>query len=140
MKRDWSLIRVLLAAIEDGTLHQFLKDCDEQTEWIEGQSISDFADANQKKKETAQIIYEHLWLLKDGGYIDGVSIPVSKQGFSCVPSARPRMTNAGHDLLGTLRSQGLWSKIKEVSKEKGFELGMESLKTIAPIILKKIVD
>ena len=41
MKRDWDLIRVILAHVESETLPEFLADLENQKKWIEGQFFSE---------------------------------------------------------------------------------------------------
>ena len=140
MKRDWLLIQTLLAHFETETIDRFLSGMKEQTRWIEGQSFSDHLADNSEEQKMKRIVYEHLRLLIDGGYIDGVDVRVSMDNRYMVAIGNPRLTNEGHDLLQALRSDGLWSKIREVAQAKGIELSLATVKAIIPYALKQIFE
>src|SRR5208283_4814196 len=96
VKRDMDLVRELLLKIEDnpqmdGTREFYYAKPEEMG--IEGHS----------REEVAY----HLMLLIEEGYIDGA-----------VTMAHPmqvirRLTNSGHDFLGSISDPGIWEKTKE---------------------------
>ena len=140
MKRDWSLLQVLLAHFESETVEQFLKNMQEPEKWTEGQYFSDHLSGESEDRKAKRIVYEHLRLLADGGYIDGIRITVSLNNQYMVAFSNPRLTNEGHDLLQALRSNGLWEKIKEMAKSKGVELSLTTVKALIPYALKQIFE
>lgn len=115
MKRDWDYIRDLLLAIE---------------------SEEDIY-SRQNGKEKNIFIY-HLQLLTEKGYIIGPSVGTYMNGSKHVNPVEPRLSMEGHDLLDTLRSKGLWERIKAGSKERGIELTFESIKIAAAHFLPKM--
>lgn len=141
MKRDLSLMRVLLAHVEEGTLKDFIDDCSEKPEWQEGQTVDAYNASDEKKQNTARVIHGHLWLLVEGGYVAGVTVGNdSERKLNCFPGKNVRLTNAGHDLLCTLRSKPVVDELKRFSKEQNIEVGLDALKTLMPIILKRTLE
>lgn len=140
MKRDWSLLQILLTHFESETVEQFLKNIQEPEKWTEGQYFSDHLSGESEDRKAKRIVYEHLRLLHDGGYVDGVSIVVPMDNQYEVAIGNPRLTNEGHDLLQALRSNGLWSKIKEMAQSKGVELSLATVKALIPYAMKQIFE
>lgn len=115
MKRDWDYIRDLLLAIE-----------------TEEDIYS------RQNGEEKNIFINHLQLLTEKGYIIGPRVDTYLNGEKYVTDITPRLSMEGHDLLDTLRSQGLWERIKTGSKERGVELTFESIKIAAAHFLPKM--
>lgn len=115
MKRDWDYIRDLLLAIES-----------EEDVYL------------RQDGEEKNIFIYHLQLLTEQGYIIGPSVGTYMNGSKYVNPVEPRLSMEGHDLLDTLRSQGLWERIKAGSKERGIELTFESIKIAAAHFLPKM--
>ena len=140
MKRDWTLLQTLLAHFEAETIGGFLDSLKEPAGWKEGQNFPDHLTSKSEDRKEKRIVYEHLRLLIDGGYIDGISVTVSMDNRYLVARGNPRLTNEGHDLLQALRSHGLWSKIREVAQAKGIELSLATVKALIPYALKQIFE
>ena len=140
MERNWTLLQVLLAHFEGETIDGFLRGMKEPHRWVEGQSFPDYLSGESEEKKARRIVYEHLRLLLDGGYIDGLDITDSTSGQYIIVPRNPRLTNEGHDLLQALRSNGLWGKIKEMAQSKGVELSLATIKALMPYALKKIFE
>lgn len=140
MKRDWDLIRVILAHVESETLPEFLADLENQKTWIEGQFFSDYMKNVDEKKKAERIINEHLKLLIDGGYVEGIYVTKGAGCFYQVSIDDPCLTNQGHDLLQAIRSEGLWPKVKSCAKSLGVEISMQTLKGLIPYALKKMTE
>ena len=139
MKRNMQLIQVILAHIESGTIETFLENCEEEAQWAEGQSLDEHLLESQKKEETAQIVLEHLWLCEDAGLVADIGVTTgSGLGFVWSHGARPRLTNAGHDLLGALRSKGVMEKLKQISADKRIDLTLQALKLLIPEIICRL--
>jgi hypothetical protein len=47
---------------------------------------------------------------------------------------------AGHDLLDTMRSTTIWEKIKVTGKSKGIELTFDTIKAMAAVALKNLLE
>ena len=115
MKRDWDYIRDLLLAIE-----------------------SEEEIYSRQNGGEENIFFYHLQLLTEKGYVIGPSVGTYLDGEKYVTDVTPRLSMEGHDLLDTLRSQGLWERIKTGSKERGVELTFESIKIAAAYFLPKM--
>jgi hypothetical protein len=76
----------------------------------------------------------HLKLLADVGYIEGVSFMNLDHGLVAAPSD-PQLTWTGHDFFETIRPKGVWEKIKDVAKEKGVGLTVESITKIGASVV-----
>lgn len=139
MKRDLKLIRVILAHIEAGTIRTFLESCDEDSAWAEGQMLADHMEDSQKKRENAQVVFEHVWLCETAGLTAGIESIETNRGFVFPRlSARPRLTNQGHDLLGAMRSDGLMEKLRRFASEKGVEVTLETAAVLVPKLLSSM--
>lgn len=72
-------MRVILAHIESETIKEFLDDAGSLSEWKEGQLLSDRRD--QKQDPSVRVVYSHIKLLAKGGYIEGLHVQESLDGF-----------------------------------------------------------
>lgn len=137
MKRDWNLLHILLAHFETESIGEFIEDMHKTDRWTEGQYFSDHLKSDTDKRRG--VVYGHLELLIDGGYVQGIELHLNDRGFSC-GLFHPRLTNAGHDLLQAMRSDNLWGKVRKLASEKGIELSIQSLKFLIPLAYKRIFD
>lgn len=136
MKRDWELIRQVLVDIEDDR-DPMLRLPDNPV-W-ENQTEQEFSDEVSRYRSTESSLYGHVELLLEANCIQGMEIiryPDDSWGHS---NYGARLTMAGHDLLETMRSQGLWEKIKTTAKTRSIELTVDSIKTIATALITKAV-
>jgi hypothetical protein len=104
MKRDWDVVRQVLSEIESGDRRQL--------------RYSDSVDP---------IATEHAFLLLDAGYITAIDA-TTLDGRGLI---NPELTWEGHDLLDTIRSKSVWERVKQLAKEKGVELTLDSVKLLA---------
>jgi hypothetical protein len=118
MQRDWELIRKILLAVEANPPGQTV-----------GMSAISGVDPG--------IVGSHISMLKDAGFLKAAILP----GFGgAIRGAEiSELTFAGHDLLDTIKSHGVWEKVKTTAKEKGVELSFEAVKTLAALALKQII-
>lgn len=136
MKRDLKLIQVILAHIEAGTIVRFLEDCNNDSAWAEGQMLDDHMEDTLTRRDDAQVVFEHVWLCETAGLTAGIESIETGRGFMFPKlSARPRLTNKGHDLLGAMRSNGLVSKLRRFASEKGVEITLETAAVLIPKML-----
>lgn len=111
MKRNWDLIRQVLAEVEALT---------ERESWNAGYGLSEaYPPEVHAKGEQALLLWKAGFIeAADTGTMAGPAI----QG--------PKLTWAGHDLLDTMRSKPVWDRIKSSAKEKGIELTFEAVKKL----------
>ena len=126
MKLDWNLMRTILAHVEAETFDAFVNDADSMTQWKEGQLLS--SRTRQATPPEVRVVYKHIALLKQGGYLDGVSVVESADGLFMVSlSANPSLTLSGYALLESLRADGFLEKLKGFAKERAIPLTVETV-------------
>jgi hypothetical protein len=119
MKRDIELIRQILLIIE----------AQPAGERMDGITIPD------DRWSDAELI-EHIRLMFDADLIEGVGSD-THDGFEILTIRG--LTNAGHDLIDSIRSDEVWSQTKEKVGKVGGSVGVETLKTIAATIVTKLL-
>lgn len=117
MKRDWDFIREILTDIEGGS-----------------DLLKKYGNTNNEEK----MLY-HVRLLSEEGCVLGITAKQGLGGDWVWSSANERLSWSGHDILETLRSQTVWEKIKERSKETGIELTTDSIKVLGAWALKTLI-
>lgn len=117
MQRDWDFVRELLTDIEG--------------------EVNTFKKYNNTAHEEKYL--QHVRMLDQAGFINGLSAKKAIGGRWGVVQNDPHLTWDGHDLLNTLRSQTVWEKIKERSKETGIDLTTDSVKAFGAWALKAII-
>jgi hypothetical protein len=111
MDRDMDLVRELLLQITASELRP--------TEW--------------SNKE----VY-HLKMLSDVGFIEGIQYKHLLDGWVAAPS-HPQLTWRGHEFLDTIREKSVWDKVKNVAKEKGVGLTIETITKIASAVVTALL-
>lgn len=117
MKRNMDLIRDTLLAIEElppGRPHR---------------SLSLHSRWNNEE------VVGHLRLVRDAGLVDG-KIEFHRDD---VLIAIYGLSNQGHDLLDTIRSDEVWEKTKTEVGKVGGSVAIETLKAVATAIAAKIL-
>jgi Hypothetical protein (DUF2513) len=135
MKRDWDLIRKLLTDIEEE--RELFTDIPAEPIWGK-QEEREFLEELSAYRSIESRICGHFELLIDAGYIEGLSIRRTGGGGFAVSIFCPRLTMTGHDLLDTMRSSGIWEKIKSTAKDKGIELTFDAIKALGALVLKNL--
>lgn len=139
MKLDWNLMRTILAHVEAETIGDFLNDAKSMTEWKEGQLLS--SRLSERTDPAVRVVLRHTEMLVDAGYIEGIHIEKSLDGYFQVGlSAYPSLTMQGYSLLESLRTNGFIDKVKEFAKEKSVPLTIETLKFVVAAALPKILN
>lgn len=117
MQRDWDFVRELLTDIE-GEVDTFKK---------------------HNNTELEEKYVQHVRMLEQAGFIKGLIAKKAIGGQWTFTQNDPHLTWDGHDLLNTLRSQTVWEKIKERSKETGIDLTTDSIKALGAWALKALI-
>lgn len=120
MKRDWDIIRAVLAEVEG------FPD-DQRNTFGYGAPNSNF------EKDPAKV--EHALLLYQSGFLK--AIDCSSNGGPGIIS--PTLTWSGHDLLDTIRSKQVWERIKSLARERGLELTFDVVKALGSVALQQIM-
>jgi len=109
MTRDWEVIRDILSKIE------------------ENNDNSDFC--NELQDENKESYMYHIELLIEAEFIKGKI--ESSLDLSEVTCDIDRLTWIGHDFLDAIRSDSIWSKTKNILKEKGLGMSFDIIKKTA---------
>ena len=116
MKRNMELIREILLHVEE----------------IPTPDNFDLIEIPSHKQE--EISY-HVKLLGDAGFLDVYDLrTLGPNGFKYAPRA---LTNAGHDLLDSMRDRSIWEKAKDELKTVG---GSASLEVVQSLLSRIIVS
>ena len=106
MKLDWNLMRTILAHVEAETIEEFVNDANNLDEWKEGQLLSERR--NRDQDASIRVVFSHIKLLVDSGYIEGLYVTESADGhFQIGIAANPSLTLDGYSLLETVRTKGV---------------------------------
>lgn len=121
MKRDWDTIRSVLEEVE-GLGEQ----CFQGAQFGYGQETP--PDEVQRVR--------HMMLLRDAGFIKGIRVDaLGGPGLMC-----PELTWEGHELLDTIRSKTVWTRVKTLAQDKGLELTFDAVKALGKVALDQIVN
>jgi hypothetical protein len=137
MKRDWDLLRKQLTDIEEG--NDVLAEIPEAPKWTDDLTQQDYERVAKEHRAIEERVLGHLELLIDNGYVDGLTVLRGVDNHFGVAVHAPRLTMAGHDLLGTLRSEGVWEKVKSTASKKGIELTFDAVKSLASFVIKQML-
>lgn len=121
MKRDWEIIRNILQRLEDK---------DSPNSYI---NMNDFPDHD------AQAVGYNMKLLHQAGYIEAKILNSSEGDGEIAAALTSSMTSAGHDLLDTIRSKTVWTKIKDIASEKGLDLTFDVVSSIGKKVMESML-
>lgn len=107
MRRDMELVRKILFQVE---------------ETGQGQGWVDLEIPGYPPEQIAQ----HVRLLEEAGLVEALNLSTSN-GFDYRPK---RLTWAGHEFLDAARNDTVWSRTKEMVREKGGSIPFEVLKQL----------
>ncbi len=107
MIRDWEIIRAVLVRLENSNTPNAV------------------VDANDFPELQNQEVAYNMRLLRDAGIIKAVIVESNFPDGKIGTAYATELTNNGHDLLDTMRSDTLWNKIKEKFESKGLEMTFE---------------
>jgi hypothetical protein len=122
MKQDWTIIRDVLLALEDSPTPRVV-----------------LRPENLPQHDLQAVAY-NMWLLDDAGFVKGRFL-WSSSGDGRIGSANVlTMTNAGHQLLNTIRNETAWSKIKDTFKTKGLEMTFDLVLSVGQKVLQTMLN
>ncbi|MDY3115945.1 MAG: DUF2513 domain-containing protein [Sutterella sp.] len=136
MKIDWNLVRTILAHVETETIGAFVKDKNSLEKWTLGQPIGAL---NKPMSDGVRIVYGHIQLLIEGGFINGIGVKESLDGsYRISISCNPKLTLEGYLLLESLRQDGFWAKLTQYAKEHSIPITLDTVKTVTDIFLASL--
>ncbi len=82
-----------------------------------------------------QEVAYNMRLLKESGYVEA-NILKTHDGSGRIGAALARrLSNSGHDLLDTIRSDTVWAKIQKKFKDKGIDMTFDLVLTVGKGII-----
>jgi DNA polymerase III psi subunit len=121
MKRDWDIIRDVLLAMEASS------------------SATVYLRPDQLPQHDAQAVSYNMWLMNEAGLVNG-RFRLSSSGDGKIDAATVlMMTNAGHELLNTIRNETAWSKIKDTFKTKGLDMTFDLVLTVGKKVMEAML-
>jgi len=119
MKRDWDVIRAVMLRVEEG-------------DGVKEVSSSDFPPIDPS------LVAYNMFLLREAGLAEGSGREpgtVNGEPLQWID----RLTWQGHEVLDRIRGEPLWSRIKDVAKEKGVDITVDSIKALTKIALDRLL-
>lgn len=104
MKRDWTIIRAILLELEESATPNTV---------VNANSLPPFGE---------QEVAYNMRLLKEAGYITANILESSSGDGRIISALARRLTNSGHELLDTIRSDTVWGKIQDKFKSSGVDM------------------
>lgn len=118
MTRNWEIIREILLRLESTN------------------TPNANVNANSFDELPEQEVAYNMRLLSEAGYIEA-RIMSSSSGDGKINAALAlRLTNAGHDLLDTIRNESVWNKVKEKFTSNGLDMTFDLVVSVG----KKIIE
>ena len=122
VKRDWTIIRALLLALE------------------EANTPNAIVRAKDLKQFPEQEVAYTIRLLHEAGHIEAI-YQESRSGDGSINSAiARRLTNPGHELLDSIRSDKVWHKIQEKFKTSGLEMTFDLVIMVSKKIMESLLQ
>lgn len=137
MRIDWKIFKGLLEKFEDESIEQYLKTVGTLPESTKLEDFDTRENLKKEAKEQEKVIFGHLLLCIDGGFIDGVIIKTGGDFSYSYGLISPRLTLSGQELLEKLRNKTIWNRIKSGAGTLSVPLTVETISAIATKIINE---
>ncbi len=137
MRIDWKIFKGLLEKFEDESIEQYLKTVGTLPESTKLEDFDTRENLKKEAKEQEKVIFGHLLLCIDGGFIDGVIIKTSGDFSYSYGLISPRLTLSGQEFLEKLRNKTIWNRIKSGAGTLSVPLTVETISAIATKIINE---
>jgi len=138
MKLDWQIIRTLLGKFEDESIRDFIGTVGLMRASIRLEDFEKRETAKKEAEEQEKIVFGHLLLCLDGGFIEGMAIRADGDFRYSYGFHSPRLTLRGHELLEKLRCKTVWEKIRSGADALGVPLTVETISAIAARVIGEV--
>lgn len=118
MKRDWELVRAILAKVE------------------ETESTQSTVNPNEFLGYSEELVSYHIYILEQSGLIEATCSKSLNNPMFCLARS---ITWNGHEFLDKIRNDTIWKKIKAKASEKSIDLSFDTIKSIATAILTQVL-
>jgi hypothetical protein len=122
MKRDWSIIREILLKLEAAT------------------TPNTYLNAKDLIEHPMQAVAYNMRLLDQAGYIKARILESSSGNGEINAATAIHMTDKGHELLDTMRNDGVWLKIKDKFAEKGLDMTFDLVVGVGKRIMESLLS
>lgn len=122
MVRNWEIIREILLQLESSGTPNV---------WINSKEFSQFEE---------QAVAYNMRLLGEAGFIEAKTLNSSDGSGEIGLALAIRLTNAGHDLLDTIRNDTVWNKIKEKFATKGLDMTFDLVIGVGKKIMEALLS
>jgi len=122
MKRDWEIIRAILLRLESAST---------PNTYLNAEAIEEFP---------TQAVAYNMRLLSQAGFIKARILETSTGSGEIGAALAQHLTNSGHELLDTMRSDTVWSKIKDTFKSKGVEMTFDLVLSVGKGVMQGLLS
>lgn len=123
MKRDWSLIEVILVKVEGEHL----------LSWVTNEEYT-------KHSIKEDDLLGHIEILLDAGILRNGVVKRNADGEISQCDLRGiYISMQGHDLLDAMRDKAVWERIKAKAKKAAISISWEFIKAAIPVVMREIV-
>lgn len=119
MIRNWETIRTILLRLE------------------KAETANSFLNSKQFDDLPEQEVAYNMRLLVEGGFIEAQIIESSSGDCKISLALAKRLTWKGHELLDSIRSETVWTQVKDTFKSKGIEMTFGLVFDVAKNIMSK---
>lgn len=121
MVKNWDIIREILLRLESSSTPNVA------------------LDANGIPGYSEQEVAYNMRLLSEAGYIKANILESSSGDGHIAAALARRLTNSGHELLDTIRTESVWAKVKETFKAKGIEMTFDLVIAVGKKVMESLV-
>lgn len=122
MKKNWEIIREILLRLEAANA---------PNSYLNAKAVSEYP---------AQEVAYNMRLLSQAGYIKAKILESSSGNGEIAAALAIHLTNTGHELLDTIRSESVWSKITDTFKSKGVEMTFDLVISVGKKVMESLLS
>ncbi len=122
MKKNWEIIREILLRLEASSA---------PNTYLNAEAISEYP---------VQEVAYNMRLLSQAGYIKAKILESSSGNGEIGAALAIHLTNTGHELLDTIRSESVWSKITDTFKSKGVEMTFDLVISVGKKVMESLLS
>ncbi len=122
MQRNWEIIRKILLRLE------------------ESEKPNPYINANSFEGLEEQEVAYNMRLLSEAGYIEAKIQNLHDGSGKIGVALATKITNAGHNLLDTIRNDTVWRKIKDKFSKSGIDMTFDLVITAGKKIMESMLS
>lgn len=138
MRKDWKIIRGLLEKFEDENISNYLSTVGVLPDSVQLENFDTRETLKFEAKTQEKLIFGHLLLCLDGGFIEGLQIKAGANFDYSYSLCSPRLTLRGHELLEKLRNKAVWEKVRAGAASLGVPLTVEAISAMATKVINDL--